>query len=302
MEYKKIIKSQKLRLKILSFLDFIPDKQMIQLQYRIKTGRKLNLKNSQRYTEKLQWYKLYYRNPLMLQCADKYAVREYVESKGLGYVLNDLYGVYDSVEEINFDDFPSQFVIKTTNGGGGNNIILCKNKDLLNKDIEKQKIKEWLKPKTNKFGREWVYDFKPRIIVEKLLPRDQNNDLPDYKFICFNGKPQYLYVMIDRFSESGMKLGIFDIDFNKLPYQCKGIPKIDREIEKPNNFDVMIEMAKILSKDFPHVRVDFYNINGEIVFGELTFFDGSGYDIFTPDEADFILGEGFNLPKENINE
>lgn len=128
MNYKKIIKSRETRIKLLSLLNFIPDKTMIKLQYYIKTGRRLNLKHPQRYTEKLQWYKLYYRDPLMQQCSDKYDVREYVKSKGLGHILNECYGVYERVEDIDFDSLPNQFVLKDTLGGGGNSVIICRKK------------------------------------------------------------------------------------------------------------------------------------------------------------------------------
>ena len=184
INYKKIIKSQRLRFKILNLLSWIPDKTMIKIQYRIKTGRKLNLKNPERFTEKLQWYKLYYRNPLMKKCADKYEVREYVKSKGLDSILNELYGVYDRPEEIDFDKLPNKFVIKTTDGSGGNNIIICNNKKKLNIDNTIKKIKNWQKNNIKKpAGREWCYEgLKSKIICEKLLSRDERNDLPDYKF------------------------------------------------------------------------------------------------------------------------
>lgn len=183
MDYKKIIKSRKMRLEILKLLNFIPDKLMIQVQYRIKTGRRLNLKAPKRYTEKLQWYKLYYRDPIMVQCADKYSVRDYVRSKGLEYILNDLYGVYEDESKIQFDKLPSSFVLKTTNGGGGNNIIICDDKNKLDKEKTLRLLREWLKQKKRKSeGREWIYyDSKPKIIAEKVLPRNNENDLPDYK-------------------------------------------------------------------------------------------------------------------------
>ena len=126
MDYKKIIKSRKVREQILRLLRFVPDKTMVKIQYRIKTGRKLNLKNPQRYTEKLQWYKLYYKNPLMIKCVDKYDVREYVKSLGLEEILNECYGVFDKVEDIDFDKLPNQFVMKDTLGGGGDRVIICK--------------------------------------------------------------------------------------------------------------------------------------------------------------------------------
>jgi len=298
MDYKKIIKSRKMRLEILKLLSFIPDKLMIQMQYKIKTGRRLNLKEPKRYTEKLQWYKLYYRNPIMVQCADKYSVRDYVKSKGLEHILNDLYGVYEDESQIQFDKLPSTFVLKTTNGGGGNNIIICDDINKLDKEKSLKLLHEWLKPKGKAGGREWVYyNSKPRIIVEKMLPRNKNNDLPDYKFFCFNGKAYCLYTMIDYTDDhNNGKLGFYDLKFNKLPYRRLDFKPIEQELEKPQNFDKMVEIAEILSKDFPHVRVDLYNIDGKIIFGELTFFNASGYVQFEPDEFDFILGEQFVLP------
>jgi len=302
VDYKKLIKSQDLRLKILRAFDFIPDKEMIKIQYRIKLRRKLNLEHPKRYTEKLQWYKLYYRDPLMVKCADKYQVREYVKSMGLGDILNDLYNVYDNEYEIDFKKLPEQFVLKTTNGGGGNNIIICKDKSAFDEQKCREQLRRWLMPKKKSSGREWVYEnIKPRIIAEKLLPRDKNNDLPDYKFFCFDGKAFCLYVMIDYTDnhENG-KLGFYDTNFNKLPYRRLDFKPIVQKLEKPKNFSRMVEIAEILSKPFPHVRVDLYNIEGQIVFGELTFFNASGYTQFEPDEFDFILGEKFNLPHRDL--
>ena len=137
MNYKEIIKNQEIRFKILNLLKFIPDKTMLKIEYRIKTGRKLNLKKPQMFTEKIQWYKLNYKNPILPKCVDKYEVRDYVKNKGLDCILNELYGVYDSFDEINFDVLPQKFVIKVTNGGGGIDVIICKNKSTL--DIEKIK-------------------------------------------------------------------------------------------------------------------------------------------------------------------
>ena len=143
MDHKSLIKNRNTRLKILSLLNWIPDKYMVKLQYRIKTGRKLNLKNPRRYTEKLQWYKLYHRDPLMAQCADKYAVHEYVKSKGLENILNEIYEVYDDVNYIDFEKLPNQFVLKKTNGGGGNDVIICKDKSKLNIKSNLENMKTW---------------------------------------------------------------------------------------------------------------------------------------------------------------
>lgn len=284
-----------MRFKILGLLDFLPDKQMLQLQYYIKTGRKLNLKAPKRYTEKLQWYKLNYRNPLMTKCSDKYEVREYVTNKGLDSILNPLYGVYDDVESIDFETLPNSFAIKHTNGSGANLFVKDKNKIDL-KEIKKT-LNEWITKKKNNFGREWCYYNVPsKIIAEKLLDRDENNDLPDYKFFCFNGKVKYLYTMINYVDNHNQGLcSFFTPEFEKLPYRRSEYGEIVDDISKPANFEKMVEIAEVLAGDFPHVRVDLYNIKGKIVFGELTFYNASGYTVFEPEEFDFVLGDCFEI-------
>ncbi len=297
MDYKKLIPNQELRLKILKLTDFLPDKLMIKLQYRIATGRKVNLKNPVRFTEKLQWYKLYHRDLLMTQCSDKYSVREYITSKGYGDILVPLYGVYDRSEDIDFDKLPNKFVLKTTNGSHTN--MFCEDKSKLDIEFTRKTLDHWLNAWTRKVGREWsYYNIKPRIICEKYLDKDENHDLIDYKFFCFNGEPFCLYVIVERYLEDGIKLGIYDTKFEKLPYRRSDIRGLTTDVVKPKNFEAMVEIARDLSKDFPHVRVDFYNIDGEIIFGELTFYDGAGYKGFEPDEFDFILGEKFKLPTQ----
>ncbi len=301
MNYKRFIKSRDFRLKLMQILSFVPDKQMIKIQYRIKTGRKLNLANPKRYTEKLQWYKLYYRNSLMKECVNKYEVRNYVEKCGLSHILNDLIGVYDNPDEIDFDKLPNQFVLKDNLGGGGNSVLVCRNKNGFDIDAAKKEMKLWcLRTKGKHPGREWVYDKqRKRIIIEKYLSQE-DGDLPDYKFFCFNGKVVYSYLM-ENYSmhhEQG-RLGFLDRDFNLLPFHRKDFTPITVQPEKPQNYDKMLEYAEILSKDFPAVRVDFYNLHGKIYFGELTFFMASGYISFEPDEFDFIMGESFMLPERN---
>jgi len=298
LDYKKLIPNRDIRLKLLKLTDFLPDKLMIKLQYRIATGRKLNLRKPVRFTEKLQWYKLYHRDHLMTQCSDKYSVREYIISKGYSDILVPLYGVYEKAEDIDFDNLPNKFVLKTTNGSHTN--ILCDDKSILDIETTRKTLNKWLNAWNGKVGREWSYhNIKPRIICEKYLDKDTNNDLIDYKFFCFNGEPYCLYVIVERFLQGGIKLGIYDTKFEKLAYRRSDIRGMVSDVEKPKNFEKMVEIAKDLSKDFPHVRVDFYNIDGEIYFGELTFYDGSGYKGYVPDEFDFILGEKFKLPNGN---
>lgn len=296
MDYKKLIPNQELRLKILGLTDFIPDRVMIEIQYRIKTGRKLNLKNPTRFTEKLQWYKLYYRNPLMTQCADKYEVRSYVREKGLEKYLTKLYGVYNNADEIDYDALPNAFAIKYTNGSGANYFV--KNKKAENIDRLKKIVQTWMTGRKANYGREWCYyNVQPRIIIEELIERDENNDIPDYKFFCFDGKVKYLYTMVDYVDNHKQgRCSFFTSDFKQLPYRRSEYMEINRPIPKPDRFEEMIYIAEVLSQDFPHVRVDLYNIKGRIIFGEMTFYNASGYTVFTPDEFDFILGEEFNLP------
>ena len=298
--YKRIIKNQKVRLKILEFLSFLPDGLTVRLQYPIKTGHHLNLKNPKRYTEKIQWYKLNYRTNLITQCADKYAVREYVESKDLGFLLNELYAVYDKAEDIDFSVLPNSYAMKANNSSGTNRFVFDNSK--ADHNALREDAKGWLAHKAKSISGEWCYEnIEPRIIFEKLLPRDENNDLPDYKFFCFNGEPYCLYTMIDYTdNHANGKLGFYDMEFNQLPYRRMDFAPITKKLEKPKNFDKMVEYARILSHDFPHVRVDFYNIDGQIVFGELTFHNASGYTVFEPDEFDFILGEKFILPEKTI--
>jgi len=294
MNYKKYIKSQRLRFIILRLLSWVPDSIMIRVQYRIKTGRWLNLKHPQRFTEKLQVYKLKYRNPLIQQCVDKYEVRHFIESKGLGYILNDLYGIYDKSTDIDFDCLPEQFVIKTTSGSGGLNVLIVTNKtNAIIRDIE-QKVTQWRKNNSGQVnaGREWAYQgIKPRIIIEKYL--EDEKGLIDYKFFCFNGDPKYLYVVTDRIMGESVALGVFDINFNQLPVYRSDERELTKKVEKPQNFEKMVEVVKVLSSDFPHVRADLYNINGRIIFGELTFYDGSGYFMYEPDDFDITAGEFF---------
>lgn len=288
--YKSIFKNYKTRKKILSFLKFIPDKIMLKLQYRIKLGRKLNLKNPERFTEKIQYYKLSYDNYNLPKYVDKYEVRKYIKAKGLESHLVKLLGVYSTFDEINYEILPREFVAKTTNGGGGNDIIISTNESFKDIDYLKKNLSLEVIEK-NTGGRERPYYYiKPRLIIEELLI-DENNKkggVSDYKFLCYHGIPKIVIVDVDRYI--GHKRNFYDMDWNNLNI-ISDCPPIDREICKPKQFEQMQEIASILSEDFPFVRVDLYNVNGKIYFGELTFYPWSGYVQFIPDEADYLLGE-----------
>lgn len=297
-EYKKVFRSAKLRYAILSMLRFVPDKLMIKFEYKIKMGKKLDLKNPKTYTEKLQWYKLYYRNPLMTKCADKHLVREYLAERGYGDLSCKEYGVYDRVEDINFDELPNQFVIKTTNASGTN--IICKDKNQFNSDEAIVKIKEWLKRDFYGLGREWAYkDIVPKILIEEYLEDSENkyDGINDYKFLCFGGKVHYVVFDADRYVEH--KRSIYDADWNYVDVgtDCK---KLGDVVPKPEGFDQMKKIAEDLSKDFPCVRVDLYWVNHRAYFGELTFYPWTGYVVFDPVDFDLTLGEKFVLPDKFV--
>lgn len=299
MDYKRIIKSRKIRIKLLNLLSFVPDKLMIQWQYRLKMGRKLNLKNPKRYTEKIQWLKLYYKNPRLIQCVDKYDVRQYVADCGYENILNECYGCYSVPQEIDFDKLPNQFVLKDTLGGGGTAICIINDKNnMVEEDVIKM-MNEWVSSPYNVRGggREWPYysGKKHRIIVEKYLPAGEHG-LIDYKFMCFDGTVRFCYVLMDRIHGVSVKEAICDRELNVLDYQEVGDDKPEF-VEKPIHYDKMLDIAEHLSQGFPHVRVDLYNVDGEIIFGELTFFDSSGYGKFEPDEFDYILGECLCISK-----
>lgn len=295
MDYKKILRNSKTRYAILRALSWIPDGLMVRFQYLIKFGRFPNIRHPRRYTEKIQNYKLRYHNPLMHQCVDKYDVREYVKSKGLENILNECYGVYDSVDDIKFNNLPKEFVLKATWGGGGNNVILIDDKNSENYSELKSTISKWCEEDIDSFGREWAYKgLKKRFIVEKYL-HDENagRSIDDYKFLCFNGKFRYLWVDKDR--NTNHKRGFWDRELNFLPNVVSDHETFEVPPVLPKNIHEMIAISETLSKDFPHARIDLYNIKGDIIFGEITFYSLSGYVNFTPDSFDYELGSYFQI-------
>lgn len=296
MDYKKIFRTGKSRAAVLNALSFLPDTVMLPLQYKVKLGRKLNLKDPKRFTEKLQWYKINYRNPVMHQCVDKYLVRDYVKSKGMGKTLIPLIGRYNSLDEVNWNTLPEQFVIKASHGGGGLNVILCPDKNELSMNEVKAKLSFDPHPvKANSLGREWAYyGLQPGIVVEELLINRENPEagINDYKFFCYNGQAKYIIVDVDRYI--GHKRNFYDRDWNNL-HVTSDCPASEREIERPDNLDEMISVAETLANDFPFVRVDLYSVSGKVYFGELTFYPWSGYVQFLPDKWDFEFAKSFPL-------
>lgn len=280
-------------------LFWVPDMMMLKLQYRIKMGRSINTKNPQRYTEKLQLYKAHYHNPEMLECVDKYTVREFVKRRlGTDKYLNTLFQVADTADGIDFDSLPNKFVLKTTDGGDGANVLVCTDKSKLDIDETIRKVNSWRNKKYYIVSREWAYKGakQSRVIAEAYLEDDANADgsIDDYKFLCFDGKFRYLWVDKDRFSHH--KRGFWDENLQFLQGVYSDWPTFQGNgIDLPENIQEMIELSEKLAAGFPFARIDWYNIKGKITFGEVTFYPWSGYVQYTPDSFDFELGKYFNI-------
>lgn len=287
-----------------NLMAFLPDTWILRLQYLIRTRHILHLDKPKRFTEKLQHYKTYYRNPIMKQCVDKYAVREHVaKTLGTDKYLNTLYQLCERAEEIDFNALPDQFVIKTTDGGSGDNVLVCRDKKMLDIPAAIKTVNQWRSKKYTVISREWAYGSSEgsRIIVEKYLEDSNNRDgsIDDYKFLCYNGKFRYLWIDKNRYSNH--RRGFWDKDLHFLEGVRSDCPTFETDPKQlPANIGEMVELAEQLAKGFPFVRVDLYNIYGQIIFGELTFYPWSGYVNYTPDSFDFELGDAFDV--ENYGE
>lgn len=274
-----------------------PDEIFLKIVFYLRMGYKLNLNNPRSYSEKLQWLKLHNRHPEYTQMVDKVAAKEYVASIiGNEYIIPTI-AVYDSVEDIIWEDLPAQFVLKCSHDSGG--IVICKDKEKLDIEKAKKKLARGLKQSYYHVNREYPYKDVPRkIICEEYREDESGYELKDYKWFCFDGKPQALFIASDRGSQTEeTKFDFFDMDFNHLPFR-NGHPNSSHEIKKPIGFEKMKELAAKLSQGIPQVRIDFYDINGHIYFGEITFFHWSGMMPFEPKEWDYTFGEWINLPKE----
>ena len=282
------------------FFDWMPDRLYIKLMYYCIMNRKIDLNNPKTFNEKLQWLKLYDRNPLYTTMVDKYEVKKYVaDIIGEEYIIPTI-GIYDNFDEIDFNKLPNKFVIKCTHDSGG--VVVCKDKTKLNIEEARKKINKCLKRNFFYVGREWPYkNVKPRIIIEEFVEACKDEDLNDYKFMCFNGKVKCSFVCTERRSEDGLKVTFFDLNWNKMPFE-RHYPFSKKEIQKPVNYEKMIQLSERLSKGLSFIRVDFYEANKKIYFGELTFFPGNGTEEFTPEEWDYKIGEWIKLPERNKDE
>lgn len=272
------------------FYKHLSDEKFIKKAYKVRMGKELSLDNPVTYNEKLQWLKLNDRNPLYTQMVDKYEVKKIVASAiGEEYIIPTL-GVWDKFEGIDFDKLPTQFVLKCTHNSGG--LVICKDKSNLNLEKAKQKINRSLAFDYYYNSREWPYkNVQPRIIAEQYMENEDGSAIDDYKIQCFDGKVDNIMVCVGRFEKSGVRYHYFDKKWNYLPYcPYEGITAENVNIEPPTKLNEMIQIAETLSKGIPQLRVDLYEIKGQVYFGELTFFTSSGFDTTITEEADRILG------------
>lgn len=273
---------------------FVNDERFIKLRWSLSMNYKLDLNNPKTYSEKLQWLKLNNRNPLYTQMVDKIGAKEYVAEKiGKQYIIPTI-ATYDNVNEIDWASLPNQFVIKCTHDSGG--LVICKDKSKL--DIQKAKAKLASSLKTDNYTRtrEWPYKNVPRrLICEKYMVDESGVELKDYKFLCFNGVPQVMFIASGRASND-VRFNYYDMAFSQLDFKQSHL-NINGTVNRPKCFDEMKAIATKLSEGIPHVRVDLYEIDGKVYFGELTFFHFSGFSPFYPEKWDRILGDMLVLPK-----
>ena len=282
------------------FSPFFADRTYIKLRYRLRVGRWLNLKNPKTFNEKLQWLKLYNRNPDYTIMADKVKVKDWVAARiGQEYIIPTL-GVWDNPDDIDFESLPNQFVLKC-NHNSGKGMYICKDKSSMNISAIKKELSKGLRENYFLHGREWPYKNIPkRILAEAFMKEDDGSDLKDYKVFCFNGKPEIIQVDYDRFVNH--KRNIYDTSWNYLNLEIEYPTDPNVIIRKPAKLDKLLYFCSVLSKGVPHLRVDFYSIGGKLYFGELTFFHGSGLEHFNPEEWNAKLGNLITLPDvTNLN-
>ena len=274
-------------------------KSFIERSFKARMGYDLNLTAPRTYSEKLQWLKLYYHNPLYTTLVDKYAVKDYVANAiGSDFIIRTL-GVWDKFDSINFDSLPDQFVLKCTHDSGG--LVICKDKSHFNFAQARKTINKCLRHNFYYAGFEWPYkNVKPRIIAEEYMEDTKTKELRDYKFFCFDGVVKFLFIATERQKKGeDVKFDFFDTDFNHLPFR-QGHENAPILPEKPSKFEDMKAIAEKLSKGLPHVRIDLYEVDGRIYFGEYTFFHHGGWTPFDPVEWDLTFGNEIHLPEKML--
>ena len=271
--------------------NFTNDSQYYQIRYLIKYKHFLSFSNPLTFNAKLNYLKIFDRNPLYRNLVDKFEVRDYIKNKIGEEYLNDLIGVYNKVEEIDFNTLPESFVLKATHGSSW--VIVCKDKQLLDENLAIKRMQSWLNSDFYKMWGEWVYkNVKPRIICESFLSNENEISLLDYKFHCFNGEPKFIQVDLDRAAEH--ERNFYDLEWKRLPFGLC-YPQAKRDVKKPKQLNLMINLAKKLSADFEFIRVDFYEVDEKVVFGELTLYPDNGLGLFSPKKYDGIFGKYLKL-------
>ena len=274
-------------------LNWMPDKWYLSLMFRSKMGYWMNWKNPKTFNEKLQWLKIHDRNPLYTQLVDKYEVRKYIAKKIGEEYLIPLLGVWDNADDIDFNQLPNQFVLKCTHDSGS--VIICKDKTDFDFNSAKNKLRNHLSTNYYYPSREWPYKYvKPRIIAEKYM-EDSSGELRDFKFFCFNGSIKYIQVDYDRFKEHHRN--IYNLQWEQQPFSIQYPSKKNFSIKIPQEINEMIKLSQVLSKEFPHIRIDLYNISGKIFFGELTLYHGAGFELFSPSIWDLKMGSSLIIKK-----
>ncbi len=265
---------------------WLDDRYWIEYTFLRKFGYRLNLKDPKTFNEKLNWMKLYDRNPLYTTLADKYRVKEYIEKEiGPGYTTR-LYAVYKNAEEIEWDQLPAEYVIKTNHGAGM--ILYNDGNRKLDRDDAIRKLNRWMTKNFYQQGREWQYkNIEPRIIIEERIVPETDYGVRDYKFYCFNGETEMFYVNIDRYNNQTQLF--LDMDWKPLEMRSEHLPRATKPIPKPENFSEMVEIARILTKGLRFCRLDLYN-EGKILFGEFTLTPLRGFKKYIPAEYDLHLG------------
>jgi len=286
------IKVYKVFLRILKSKIFrlIPDKVYLKIKYFFHMNKRLNIDNPITFNEKLQWLKLNDRKESYSSLVDKYEVRSYIKDLIGEKYLIPLYGIYEHFEQINFTVLPNEFVLKPTHTSG--NIFFCRNKEILDYKCLSKEIKSWLRREYFWLHREWPYkNIKPRIVCEKYIS-DKNTTPDDYKVLCFNGKAKLIEVHADRFGNHSQDF--YDIEWKKTNIsQENSTSKVI--CKKPLKYDEMIYLSELIAKDFIHVRIDWFIIFDELYFGEITFYDGSGFEAFDNEEHDYLLGSWIDI-------
>lgn len=264
----------------------------LELLFRLKQGYKLDLDDPKTYNEKLQWIKLYDHNPLMPKCCDKYAVREFIKDRGCGDILNELLWEGFNPEDIPFDTLPEKYVIKVTHGSTFN--IIVEDARTLDRQKAVSNCKRWLKEKFLPCYGEWFYGVeRPRVIVEAFIESADDEQLRDYKVFCFNGEARMIRVDTDRFTDH--KMDFFDTEWKRIEGAGMGYDVSHRDFEKPSCLKDLLRYANMLSEPFKHARVDFYIVKDKVIFGEITFTNGAGFDKFTTYAFDLQVGSWLDL-------